>query len=125
MKTLKIGILPYEEMKARTLAIARGELTPAKGDPKVWLPSTETLGRILSGPNRALLAEIARSKPRTMSELAAKTGRKLSNLSRTLKTMERYGLVTLEKRPDGTISPLVSYEELSVMVPIVDHRSAA
>ena len=26
MKTLRIGILPYEEMKARTLAIARGEL---------------------------------------------------------------------------------------------------
>ena len=125
MKTLKIGILPYEEMKARTLAIARGELTPAKGDPKVWLPSTETLGRILSGPNRALLAEIARSKPRTMSELAAKTGRKLSNLSRTLKTMARYGLVTLEKRADGTIAPLVSYEELSVTVPIIDYRNAA
>lgn len=125
MKTLKIGILPYEEMKARTLAIARGELKPAKGDPKVWLPSTETLGRMLSGPNRALLAEIARSKPRTMSELAAKTGRKLSNLSRTLKTVERYGLVTLEKRPDGTIAPLVSYEELSVMVPIIDDSSAA
>ena len=41
MKTLRIGILPYEEMKARTLAIARGELKPAKDDPKVWLPSTE------------------------------------------------------------------------------------
>ncbi len=125
MKTLRIGILPYEEMKARTLAIARGELKPAKDDPKVWLPSTETFGRILSGPNRVLLAEIARSKPRTMSELAAKTGRKLSNLSRTLKTMERYGLVTLKKHADGTIAPLVSYEELSVTVPIIDDRNAA
>lgn len=125
MKTLKIGILPYEEIKARTLAIARGELKPTKDDPKVWLPSTETLGRILSGPNRALLGEIARSKPRTMSELAERTGRKLSNLSRTLKTMERYGLVTLEKRSDGTVTPVVSYEELSVTVPIVDDRSAA
>jgi predicted transcriptional regulator len=125
MKTLKIGILSYEAMKARTLAIARGKLKPAKDDPKVWLPSTETLGRILSGPNRALLAEIARSKPRTMSELAEKTGRKLSNLSRTLKTMEQYGLVALEKHADGTIAPLVSYEELSVTVPLTDDRSAA
>ncbi len=125
MKTLKIGILPYAEMKARTLAIARGELKPAKDDPKLWLPSTETLGRILSGPNRALLAEIARSKPRTMSELAEKTGRKLSNLSRTLKTMERYGLVALEKHADGTVAPLVAYDELSVTVPILDRRSAA
>jgi predicted transcriptional regulator len=125
VKTLKIGILPYEGIKARTLAIARGELKPSKDDPKVWLPSTETLGRILSGPNRALLGEIARSKPRSMSELAEKTGRKLSNLSRTLKTMERYGLVTLEKRPDGMVAPVVSYDELSVTVPIVDDRSAA
>ena len=28
MKTLKIGIASYENMKARTLAIARGELKP-------------------------------------------------------------------------------------------------
>lgn len=124
MKTLKIGILPYEDMKARTLAIARGELKPAKDEPKVWLPSTETLGRILSGPNRALLAEIASSKPRTMSELAEKTGRKLSNLSRTLKTMERYGLITLEKHADGTIAPVVSYDELAVTVPIVNRNAA-
>lgn len=124
MKTLRIGILTREEMKARTLAIARGELKPAKGDPKVWLPSTETLGRILSGPNRALLAEIARSKPRTMSELAERTGRKPSNLSRTLKTMERYGLVELRKRPDGTVAPLVPYEQLSVAVPILGDGAA-
>lgn len=124
MTTLKIGILPYEDMKARTLAIARGELKPAKDEPKVWLPSTETLGRILSGPNRALLAEIASSKPRTMSELAEKTGRKLSNLSRTLKTMERYGLITLEKHADGTIAPVVSYDELAVTVPIVNRNAA-
>jgi predicted transcriptional regulator len=125
MKTLKIGILPYEDMKARTLAIARGQLKPGKDEPKVWLPSTETLGRVLSGPNRALLAEIARSKPRTMTELAEKTGRKLSNLSRTLKTMERYGLVTLEKHPDGSVAPLVAYDELSVTVPIIADRNAA
>ena len=28
MKTLHIGIASYEDMKARTLAIARGELKP-------------------------------------------------------------------------------------------------
>lgn len=80
---------------------------PAKGDPKVWLLSTDTLGPILSGPNRALLAEIARSKPRTMSELAERTGRKPSNLPRTPRTMERHGLVELRKRSDGTVAPLV------------------
>ena len=35
MKTLKVGIASYEQMKARTLAIARGDLKPKAGDPKV------------------------------------------------------------------------------------------
>jgi len=36
MKTLKIGIASLEEMKKRTIAIARGEMKPAKDDPKAW-----------------------------------------------------------------------------------------
>jgi hypothetical protein len=35
MKTLKMGIASYGTMKARTLSIARGELKPKPGDPKV------------------------------------------------------------------------------------------
>jgi len=31
MKTLRVGIASYEQMKARTLAIARGEYRPATG----------------------------------------------------------------------------------------------
>ena len=40
MTTLKVGIANYEEMKARTMRIARGEEKPAAGDPKVWFTST-------------------------------------------------------------------------------------
>jgi uncharacterized protein (DUF885 family) len=36
-KTKSVGIATYEEMKARTLAIARGELKPAVDDPTVWI----------------------------------------------------------------------------------------
>jgi len=39
MKTLRVGIASYEQMKARTLAIARGEYRPAAGEPKVWFLS--------------------------------------------------------------------------------------
>ncbi len=124
MTTLTIGILPFEEMKARTMAIARGELKVSPDDPKIWLPSTETLGKILSGPNRALLAEISRDKPQSIRELAERTGRKVSNLSRTLKTMERYGLVVLRKSADGKLAPEVGYDDLMVKVPISGTRSA-
>ena len=42
MTTLKIGIADTEEMKARTLRIARGEEQPSPDDPKVWFISTES-----------------------------------------------------------------------------------
>jgi predicted transcriptional regulator len=62
MKMLKIGIASYEDMKARTLAIARGELKPKATDPKVRFPSTESLIRVLSDKNRLLLATIRESR---------------------------------------------------------------
>ena len=53
MKTLKVGIASYTEMKARTLAIAKGELKPKAGDPKVWFTSPESFAKLLSNRNRS------------------------------------------------------------------------
>ena len=61
MTTPVIGILSYDDMKARTLAIARGQLKPAPGDPKVWGPSTEALERILFAPDMTLPTKILRT----------------------------------------------------------------
>src|ERR1022692_1741614 len=63
MKTLRIGIASYEDMKARTMVIARGKLKPKPGDPKVWFTSTESFAKVLSNKNRALLATIASTHP--------------------------------------------------------------
>jgi len=78
MKTLKIGIASYKDMKARTMAIARGKLKPKPGDPKVWFTSTESFAKVLSNKNRALLATIAATNPVSLQELAGRTGRKAS-----------------------------------------------
>ena len=61
MKTLTIGIARYDRMKARTLAIARGDHTPARGEPKVWFTSIDSFAKLLSEHNRRLLELIARS----------------------------------------------------------------
>ena len=53
MTTLKIGIASYEDFKARTIAIARGDLKPTADEPKVWFPSTESFARVLSQKNCA------------------------------------------------------------------------
>ena len=118
MRMLRIGILAYEDMKARTLAIARGELKPKSTDPKVWFPSAESLVRVLSNKNRLLLATIRDARPQSLSDLAELTGRKKSNLSRTLKTMERYGIVTLERKARGRVVPRVPYAGVTIDMPL-------
>lgn len=116
MKTLKIGIASYDRMKARTVAIARGEHRPTRGEPTVWFTSIESFAKILSGRNRELLALIAREKPGSLTELAALAGRSKSNLSRTLKTMSRYGLVELTAGESGTLVPRVPYDQVRLDV---------
>ena len=118
MKTLRVGIASYGEMKARTLAIARGEHRQGRGEPKVWFPSLESFAKVLSDRNRALLRMITEEKPASIAELSERSGRARSNLSRTLHTMERYGLVRLEKGDRGRVVPRVPYSEILLDVPI-------
>ena len=95
MKTLKIGITGYDWMKARTVAIARGEHKPASDNPAVWFTSIESFAKVLPQCNRDLLVMIAREKPDSLTELAELARRSELDLSRTLKPMSRYGLVQL------------------------------
>jgi predicted transcriptional regulator len=114
MTTLKIGIASYEEMKARTMAIARGEHRIRHREPKVWFTSTESFAKVLSARNRALLRVIADKSPGSLDELAQLTGRAKSNLSRTLKTMQAYGLVHLERGERGRIAPKVIHDRVEL-----------
>jgi len=75
MTTLKVGITSYEDMKARTMAIARGEYKPKRGEPKVWFTSMGSFARVLSDRNRALLELIAEAQPDSIAELASLSGR--------------------------------------------------
>jgi predicted transcriptional regulator len=118
MRTLRVGIASYALMKARTVAIARGEYRPPAGEPKVWFTSAESFARVLSERNRALLGIVAESRPESLTRLAEITGRNKSNLSRTLKTMERYGLVHLSRGARGSIIPRVPYQRISLILPL-------
>ncbi len=125
MKTLKIGIAGYNQMKARTMAIARGEHTPAEGEPKVWFTSIESFAKLLSEHNRDLLGLIARERPRSLTELAALAGRSKSNLSRTLKTMSQYGLVELQPGARGRLIPRVPYDQVRLDVSLTGPRTGS
>ncbi|MGC4025631.1 MAG: MarR family transcriptional regulator [Mesorhizobium sp.] len=117
MATLKAGIADYEEMKARTLRIARGEEKPAAGEPKVWFDSTELFAGILTTGNRELLHVIAEHKPQSLEELAEMTGKAMPNLSRVLKKMVALGIIRIEK--DGRkVAPKLLYDRVVLELPL-------
>lgn len=114
MKTIVIGIMPQEKIRARVLAIARGEYKPKPGEPKVWFTSMKSLAEVLSDENRALLKVIMETKPESISALAEATGRKPGNLSRTLKTMSNYGIVEM-RREKRRVRPIAKATEFRIV----------
>ena len=59
---------------------------------------------------------IGREKPGSVTELAELSGRSKSNLSRTLKTMSRYGLVELKKGERGALVSRTPYDRVRLDV---------
>lgn len=68
--------------------------------PTVWFDSWRQMASLLSDENRALLRLMRERQPRTVLELAEWSGRAASNLSRTLRHLERHGLVKMHRSPD-------------------------
>jgi predicted transcriptional regulator len=114
MTAIVIGILPQEKIRERVLAIARGAYKPKPGEPKIWFASMKSLAEVLSDDNRALLQAIREVNPKSISALAEATGRKVGNLSRTLKTMSRYGIVEM-RRKKNHVRPIVKATEFRII----------
>ena len=102
-----------ENYKKRTIAIARGDCKPKRGEPKVWFESVQSMAQVLSSENQELLRIIDEQKPESLKALELVSGRKRSNLSRTLKTMSRYGIVDLVKR-NRSVKPVVKATDFKV-----------
>lgn len=113
MRTLLVGIASYKRMKERTLEIARGR-KPKPNEPKVWFTSIDSFARVLSDRNRELLSLIHEQEPMSLTELATLSGRQKSNLSRTLKTMQQYGLVELKSDNKGRLIPHAPYSNIKL-----------
>lgn len=102
-----------EDYKKRTIAIAKGTYKPKKNEPKIWFESIKSLAQVLSNENQELLKIIIECKPKSLTELEKISDRKKSNLSRTLKTLESYGIVSLNKE-NGKVIPTVKATNFKV-----------
>jgi predicted transcriptional regulator len=113
----------FQEFKDFTVAVARGRRRVAPGDPKVWcepiepgdhatravrFSSLEAGAKLLSAKNRVLLRAIAEQRPRSVSELAALTGRAEQNVLRTLNKLAVAGLVRLDKGAGRARRPVLT-----------------
>jgi len=103
MKTIRVGIMSMQQYRQRTIDIAKGIYKPKKDEPKVWFESVKSMAQILSNENQDLLKVILNNHPKSLKELEELTGRAKSNLSRTLKTLERYGIVELHKQNNALV----------------------
>ena len=113
MKVMNVGIMSLEDYKNRTLAIAKGDYKPNSNDPKIWFESVKSLSQVLSNENQELLKVIIQYKPQSLTELEKISHRKKSNLSRTLKKLESYGIVSLIKE-NGKVIPKVRATDFRV-----------
>lgn len=111
---MKIGIMSRRDFKKYTIDIARGKHTPKGNEPKIWFESVESMAQVLSTKNQELLRTIKEKKPQSLKELSAASGRHISNLSRTLKNMESYGIVKLD-RGNGSVKPYVCVDTFNAV----------
>jgi len=112
-RVLKVGIISKDNYIKRTLAIAKGQYKPRQDEPKVWFESINTMSKVLSTENQELLRVIINRQPQSITELGKLTNRTQSTLSRTLKILEKYGIVELTKIK-GAIAPKVKATDFKV-----------
>ncbi|MFX2609536.1 transcriptional regulator [Enterobacter mori] len=127
MKAL-IGVMPEHLIRQRMLAIVKGEHKPGQGEPKVWFSSMNALAQVLSNENIELLRQMDEQKPETITELAGMSGRQVSNLSATLKTLSSHGFVRLEK-VGRSVRPVAVFTDFDIQVTrgfvaLFDNRAA-
>ena len=113
MKAL-IGVMPEELIRKRIPAIAKGEYQPQEREPKVWFTSMIALARAQQREYRPA-ASYRHRPPETISQLAELSGRQVSNLSTTLKTLSGHGTVALEKQ-GRSVKPRALFTDFEIIV---------
>ena len=93
---MKVKIQSHADLRKEMKAVASGKQAAPKDAGAPSVESVETLLRLLTPKNRELLAIIRDRKPRSIAELAEMTGRKPSNVTRTLGKLEAIGFVRMK-----------------------------
>lgn len=111
---LIIGIATNAQIRQRTIDIAAGRIKRKDSDPKIWVTSMESVGRLLNADNMAMIDTIREQHPATISDLAKLMHREQSNVSRTLKRMAEFHIVEFVEL-SGKKTPVVTWDEIYIV----------
>ncbi|WP_169793520.1 DNA (cytosine-5-)-methyltransferase [Aeromonas schubertii] len=109
-----------EDKYSCTIGI-KGQSKTSTPNVDIWFDSIRSVASVLSEDNINLLSLIDESKPQTITEIAKLTGRAVSNLSRTIKTLEKYGFISL-KNFGKKITPKVKYRKFNIICNLTDKK---
>lgn len=99
----------------RCLIGIKGQMSDPDYSVDIWFDSLKSAASVLSKENQQLLKAIAKQEPQSVTELAALTGRAVSNVSRILKTLGKYNLVEMQSTKT-TLSPKTIHQEFLVVI---------
>ena len=120
MSTYKIQGL--RELRDEMKAAVRGTKPPPDDAAAPSFNSVEALVRLLTPENRRLLALIRDRKPRSVSDLAAWTGRAQPNVSRTLAKLEAAGMITMADGGNRRKVPLATARKITIEIDPYDEQ---
>lgn len=119
----------FEEFKAYTLEVARGERAVDPNEPKIWVErvgtdaaetvrfrSLEAGVKLLSARNRELLRLIATRAPQSVSELAELAHRAPQNVQRTLRRLSAAGIVRLSPGEGRALRPTLTARKVHIEI---------
>lgn len=81
----------------------------------IWFDFLKSAANVLSKEIQQRLKVIAEQQPQSVTELATLTGRAVSHVLRTLKTLGKYNLVEMQSTK-SMLSPKVIHQEFLVVV---------
>lgn len=114
MRKLVIGVAPSAFIRQRTIDIAAGRVKAKSSEPKLWVTSMASIGRLLNAENLAMIDTIRKQHPASISELAKLMNREQSNVSRTLKRMSEFHIVAFDETR-GKKMPVINWDEISIV----------
>ena len=101
--------------QSRCVIGIKGQMPDPDFPVDIWFDSLKSVANVLSKENQQLLKVIAEQQPQSVTELATLTGRAVSNVSRTLKTLGKHKLIET-KITKAMLRPKVIHQEFIVVV---------